>query len=243
MGLELYGRIEELLGFEEETERLYDLYIEILRSWRPRSLLDVGCGSGRFLQKAKEALSLQKAYGVDLSVEMVRRAKKRGVQAEAVDVCKVPECFEAATAIFDVLNYLSPNELPRFLACVEDRLETGGVFLADVNTLTGFDEVAQGALVRSVDDRLLALESVFDGKRLETTIDYFEKAEEGRYIRQRDRVVQYYHDPIDLAKGCEGLELVQSYPVALYADAPDKEILLFRKQGTSASSNPLTTIG
>ncbi len=229
MGLELYADIEPLLGFDEEIRSLYDLYIEILQSWEPASLIDIGCGSGAFLAKAKEALQPERAYGVDLSEKMVRRAREAGVEAERIDLCEVEGRFDAATAVFDVLNYLPREELVRFLGCVEKILVPGGVFIADINTLFGFEEVAPGALVRSFEEKFLALDSIFEDGVLETRIDYFETEKEGRYVRRSDTIVQYYHRPEEIAR-MSGLELIQSYPLRMYADEPDKEILLFKKR-------------
>ena len=230
MGLELYAKVEPLLGFEEEIEGLYRLFVEIVAPWSPESLLDIGCGSGKFLKFAQRSLSLKRALGVDLSETMVERARRSGVEAEAVDICELDGRFDAATAVFDVLNYLNGEELRRFMGCVENLLEPGGIFVADINTLYGFEEVSQGALVRRSEDRVLVLESIFEEGRLETSIDYFAKEDGECYVREEDRVVQYYHDVEDIASSSH-LELVQVYPLALYGgDEPDKEVLLFKKR-------------
>ena len=230
MGLELYGKIEDLLGFEEEITSLYDFYIEVLRSWRPESLIDIGCGGGKFLLKARDELLLKRAYGIDLSETMVRKAREAGVEADAVDLCDIREQFDAATAVFDVLNYLDSAALGKFLGCVRDVLAPGGIFLGDINTRFGFEEIAPGSLIRSDGDRCLALESQFVDGRLETTIDYFEKSGERCYTRERDTVVQYDHDVESIAMACEGLELIQTFPLSMYADEADKEVLLFKKR-------------
>lgn len=228
MGLELYGLIEPLLGFDEEAEGLYELYIELLKSWKPKKLIDIGCGNGRFMQRAIEKLHPEKVYGVDLSETMVQRARALGLKADAVDICNVRERFDAATAVFDVLNYLTRDELPRFLCCVAEVLEEGGIFLADINTLVGFEEVAPGTIVRDHDDVFLAVDADFDGERLTTRFDLFTKKGEC-YRRESDEIVQYYHPVEAIAQMCEELELIQSYPVTMFADEPDKEILVFRK--------------
>ncbi|BDY12277.1 class I SAM-dependent DNA methyltransferase [Hydrogenimonas cancrithermarum] len=228
MGLELYAKIEPLLGFEEAVEALYDFYIGLLKSWQPDTLIDIGCGSGKFLKKAQSELGLEKALGVDLSERMVEQARALGIDAEALDVCDVKESFDAATAIFDVLNYLPEGELKRFMACVGNVLKPGGIFVADINTLYGFEEVAQGSLVRSDDAYHLSLDSVFEGGLLKTRIDYFEKSRNGCFLRETDTIVQYYHTP-DTIAGMSGLELIQSYPLQMYGDEADKEILVFRK--------------
>ena len=229
MGLELYAEIEPLLGFEEETQALYDLYIRLLQNWQPKRIIDIGCGNGRFMQRVVEKLHPDKVYGVDLSRKMVERARDLGLDADAVDVCDVKEKFDAATAVFDVLNYLDDRQLKSFLGCVADLLEEGGIFVADINTLVGFEEVAPGTIVREEGDAFLAVDADFDGNELTTRFDLFQKESEC-YRRQSDAIVQHYHPIEKIADLSDGLELIQSYPVTMFADDADKEILVFRKK-------------
>ena len=228
MGLELYARIEPLLGFETSVEALYAHYFEILESWRPRRLIDIGCGNGRFLKEATRRFELTRAYGVDLSEEMVARARAEGVEADARDLCDVTEVFDTATAVFDVLNYLPADALPGFFSCVGAVLEPGGLFVADCNTEVGFEEVAPGALIRRGRDFYLGIDAIYEPPILRTRIDYFHW-EEGACRHEKDTVVQYYHPTERLARVCGPLELIQAHPVQMYGEDPDKEILLFRK--------------
>ncbi|WP_457596204.1 class I SAM-dependent DNA methyltransferase [Hydrogenimonas sp.] len=229
MGLELYAKIEPMLGFDEEVEALYDYYRRLLKPLVPASLIDIGCGNGRFL-KSLEKSGIGRLFGIDLSREMVARARALGVEAEATDLCEVTERFEAATAVFDVLNYIPPQDVPSFLGCVAEVLEPGGHFVADINTLYGFEGVAPGSLVRRQEGRFLALEADFDGKKLVTRIDYFEAADGGCYRKESDTVEQFWHDPAFLARACEELELLESHALTMYGEEPDKELLLFRRR-------------
>jgi cyclopropane fatty-acyl-phospholipid synthase-like methyltransferase len=231
MGLELYAEIEPLLGFEEAIDALHESYIQILESWKITSLLDIGCGSGKFLAKAQKRLKLTRALGIDLSEKMVETARMRGVEAKAVDLCEVKEQFDAATAVFDVLNYIHPSELKGFMNCAADTLRSGGLFIADVNTLFGFEEVAQGSLVRRSDDYHLTLDSIFEDGEMRTDIDYFTRSDDEKscWHRASDTIVQYYHPTEALAEASERLELIQSYPLQMYAEEADKEILVFRR--------------
>ena len=49
--LDLYAKAEHLLGIEEATEALYDLYRSELDDYDVKTLLDVGCGRGGFMQR------------------------------------------------------------------------------------------------------------------------------------------------------------------------------------------------
>jgi len=224
VGLELYGKIEPLLGFEEQKKALYEIFLHKLLDLGIKRVLDIGCGSGAFMKLlAQNGLE---AVGIDLSEQMVQRAKESGLEAYCVDVCAFEGRFECATAVFDVINYLADDEVGPFLRCVADKLEDGGYFLCDINTLLGFEEVAQGSLVLDHLDRFVAVEAEFlDGKLL-TDLYLFEREGEC-YTKQSDRIIQYYHE-VQSLKGY-GLELVDIDFVELYAQEPDKALLTFQK--------------
>ena len=230
MGLELYGKIEPLLGFEEEAGRFYRLHIQILSKFPFKTLLDIGCGNGLFLKQVMEALPLKRALGVDLSETMVERARRNGIEARHIDICDLQERFDAATAVFDVLNYIPPEGLERFFDCTADLLEKEGLFVADVNTLLGFEEVAPGTLVRNEENAFLSVDADFEAGRLTTRFDLFEKRAKNCWHRTHDTVVQYHH-PLDrLVAQAKAFTLVETIPVALYADEPDKNILVFQRR-------------
>ncbi len=225
MALELYAKIEPYLGFKEERFFLYSIFLEKLTSLNVKRVLDVGCGSGDFLELArKEGFEIK---GIDLSYEMVKQAKKKGLDAQVKDVCECKEKFEAVTAIFDVLNYIPPNQLERFLSCIYSLLEPEGLFLADINTLYGFEEVASGALVISKKESFIALDSEFDGKTLTTTIDFFKRTD-NCYTRERDKIIQYYYE-VERFKNLP-IKLVEITPISLFGENADKALLMFKKE-------------
>ncbi len=225
MGLELYGRIEPLLGFEEQRERLYDIFLEKLRFLGVKSFLDVGCGSGDFMQKAQR-LGME-CEGVDLSQQMVDRARSKGLRANRQDLCQVQKEYEAITAVFDVINYMDKEELERFFGCVKKALKSGGYFLCDINTFYGFEEVAPGAMIVDKEETFVAIEAEYEEGRLVTQITAF-FAQNGCFTKKRDKIVQYYHE-IDFLKNL-GLRLVDIDFVSLYGDEVDKALLTFQKE-------------
>lgn len=225
MGLELYAKIEPLLGFEEQKHYLYDLFLQKLRFLNIQRCLDIGCGSGEFIYKAQQE-SIE-CIGIDLSQEMVQRAKSLGVKAYRKDLCEVEEKFEAAVAIFDVINYLNTTALKRFFECVKMVLEPGGYFICDMNTLYGFQEVAQGALIVEEGKKFIAIDAEFEDNILSTKIDYFYLVEKSCYKREQDTIIQYYHSLEEL-KGL-GLELVDLDFISLYADEVDKVIMTWKR--------------
>ncbi|WP_200762389.1 class I SAM-dependent DNA methyltransferase [Nitrosophilus alvini] len=224
MGLDLYAKIEPYLGFDEEIEYLHRLFLEKLKKSGAKKILDIGCGSGSFLQKAKAA-GLE-AKGIDLSGEMVRRARQSGVDAECKDLCDVNEKFDAAVAIFDVLNYLDKKELAKFLKCAKKVLKEGGKLYCDINTAYGFGDIAQGVMVIDKDDIFIAVDAVFENEILNTDITVFEK-ENGCFKKNRSSIVQYYHSIEDI-KRVSPMRLVSYEEIFLFSDdTADKRVLIF----------------
>lgn len=225
MGLELYGQIEPLLGFDEQKERLYDIFLEKLRLLGVQSFLDVGCGSGVFMQRAKK-LGLE-CEGIDLSQQMVERTQSKGLRAYYQDVCAVQKKYEAITAVFDVINYMDQEELKRFFGCVKEAVQSGGYFLCDINTLYGFEEIAPGAMIIDKDHLFIAVEAEYNEGRLVTDITAFFR-QNSCFVKKKDTITQYYHE-IEFLKTL-GLNLVDIDFVSLYGDEVDKALLTFQKE-------------
>ena len=69
----LSGSYEELYG--EEQSRKYETVLGFLGNRHFRVLIDIGCGTGTFLEKAHEIYD--HAIGIDLSRKMLRIARRR----------------------------------------------------------------------------------------------------------------------------------------------------------------------
>ena len=224
--LDFYAHIEELIPFGEQISLLYGMHLKELQKLGAKSVIDIGCGSGVFAKLCMDAgIS---AVGVDLSAQMVARAKSIGINARCVDVCDIrDEQYDCATAIFDVLNYIPAVDIPRFFDCVANLLPVGGTFIADINTLHGFAEVADGDARFYDETRELFVSAQFDGERLESEFILFKKADD-IYRKTGSKITQYYHTK-KLFRSLSGWKLEKSIPIKLFSDTADKELLLFTK--------------
>ncbi len=223
--LDLYAKIEPLIGFDEAYEALYQIYLEILDGFDIESVLDVGCGNGNFL------LHLQKRYkamGIDLSPRMVQIATAKGVDAHNRQLAKVEETFDCVVAVGDVLNYMREEELQVFLSHVERVLNKGGVFVCDINTLHGFEEVTAGSMSADFGEQFVSIDSEYIDGILSTEITLFEQSEGACYHKEQDTILQYYHDSASVEE-MTAISIDSRQDISIFSEESDKTILVFKK--------------
>ena len=224
--LDLYAKAEHLLGIEEATEALYDLYRSELDEYKVKSLLDIGCGRGGFMQRMiSDGVECK---GIDLSSIMVDECKAVGLDAECIDIANVSGSYDAIVSIFDVLNFIDKESLLHFLDSVAEKLSDDGIFIADINTLYGFSDVAEGTMSSDSGDEFLVVDAEFENNELHTQFTLFEKESDGKYIKYQDTIVQYFHK-IQFFQKLTGLKLVEKQTFSLY-DTEDKTLLIFKKR-------------
>ena len=224
--LDLYAKAEHLLGIEEATEALYDLYRSELDDYKIKTLLDIGCGRGGFMQRmVSDGVTCK---GIDLSSVMADECRANGLDAQCVDVSEVSGKYDAVVAIFDVLNFLKHDELLKFLDDVAQRLNDDGIFIADINTLYGFSDVAEGTMSSENDREFLVVDAVFEDEKLYTKFTLFEKGDDDKYTKYQDTIIQYFHK-IKVFEKLPALKLVDKQTFSLY-DTKDKTLLIFKKR-------------
>ena len=225
--LDLYAKVEDLLGVKEAAPSLYAHYLLFLHSVDFDSLLDVGCGSGDFLRQMQGALDIPKVKGIDLSPLMVAQTLKQGYDAECIDLCDLNGKYDGITAVFDMLNYLNKTQLGQFLSCVKNHLNEGGIFLCDINTLFGFENVAVGAFIIDDEERFLTVDSDFEKDEYISEFTLFEK-EDNCFKKSQETIRQYYHSAEDIVM-LSGLELLVNDEVTLYGlESADKKFLVLK---------------
>ncbi|PTB83681.1 class I SAM-dependent methyltransferase [Sulfurovum lithotrophicum] len=226
--LDLYAKVEDLLGVKEAAPSLYAHYLLFLNPIDFTTLLDVGCGSGDFLVQMKQALAIPQVKGIDLSPLMVAKTKELGLDAESINLCDLEGKYDVITAVFDMLNYLNVEELKTFLACVKEHLNEGGIFLCDINTLYGFENVAVGSFIVDDDERFLTVDSDFEENEYSAEFTLFEK-ENTLYKKSQETIRQYYHS-VETLVDYSGLELIANDDVNLYDfDEADKRFIVLGK--------------
>jgi len=227
--LDLYSKVEDLLGVNEVTPILNEYYYETLNSLSFKTLLDVGCGSGGFLAQVSVNYPKVEAMGIDLSPLMVKQTQSKGLNAECIDLCKMSQTFDVITAIFDMVNYLDKKNLKRFLRCIEERLEKGGYFIFDINTLYAFKVVAAGSFIKDGGDRFVTIDSDYEEEVGEYYMDFTLFEKEGETFRKsQESIIQYFHTVGEIQK-LTNMRLVSKKPIAIYGDEVEKFYLVFKK--------------
>lgn len=114
------------------------------------NILDIGCGTGRLLQRLAKQFPDLEGTGLDLSPQMIKEAKNKNIYGDRlqflqgnVEALPFPESsFDAVFCTISFLHYPHPELV---LAEIKRVLRPGGVFyLADytVNDWTEYREVA-----------------------------------------------------------------------------------------------------
>ena len=100
------------------------------------ALLDLGCGTGGFLEQISRTLAARRAVGVDASSSAVEFSREKRIEIVRSDLSapvRIAEgVFDIVTAM-DVLEHL-PDEAP-LLESATVNLRPGGLFLASVPAL------------------------------------------------------------------------------------------------------------
>ena len=191
MGLDLYARVEPFLSFEEEIYTLHKEFLKFIMVNDLDNIIDIGCGQGYFLENLM--VNKKTAFGIDLSVEQIKACEERNLNAKVIDLADVKEKFDCATAIFDVLNYIPKEDLKSFITQVNIVLNQGAYFIFDVNSLFGFEEVAQGCITIDLEDKFIAIDANFEDNKLQTDITLFTKEDNGLFYKESDSIIQEYH--------------------------------------------------
>jgi SAM-dependent methyltransferase len=109
--------------------------MKVLEGMSFKSLIDVGCGDGRFLLELSRTLPAVRLVGVDTSSRAIGFARAFGPNLDfrCLDIVSEPvdERFEIATLI-EVLEHVHPSGIRPFLRSVASRLSEAGHLIVTV---------------------------------------------------------------------------------------------------------------
>ena len=134
---EYYDKIYSIKNYKEEATAILQFY-EGLKKNFPRTILDVGCGTGN--HALYFAVQGCKVVGCDLDCEEIKIAKEKikkgnidGVNFFCKDVELIEQKgFDLAVSLFNVVSYISEfNYLDKFFNSINQKLNEKGIFVFD----------------------------------------------------------------------------------------------------------------
>ncbi len=153
---DLSGRVYDLLYQDKDDAEEADYIVALMASHHPsiRSVLDLGCGTGRH---ARELLARGiEVVGVERSAEMADRARRvPALEVLEGDVrsVRLERTFDAVIALFHVVSYLTTTaDLMAAFQTAAMHLEPGGLFVFDVWSTPAVLAQRPGPRVRQVSD-------------------------------------------------------------------------------------------
>jgi len=118
---------DELRGTRDEIQERLRIYLPYLQS--ARSVLDVGCGRGEWLELLRSVAI--PARGVDWNRFMVEECRERGLEVEEADALeylgRVPAASLDAVTVFHMVEHVPFRKLVQLLDDVTRVLQPGGL--------------------------------------------------------------------------------------------------------------------
>ena len=204
-----------------------------------REVLDLGCGTGGIT-----ALLAQKGYdmiGLDISPEMLNIARERNEGFNTLLLCQDMREFElygtvqAIYSSFDCLNYIEKSkDLEQVFVLVHNYLETGGLFIFDVNTEYRYKNVyGNNSFIYEFEDAFLTWRNYYDEKTqtCQFELNIFTENEFGSYDREYEQQFQKLHTHEEILNAAKGFELVKLSGGKGFdgCEEADKEYYVFKK--------------
>lgn len=160
----VYDALARHLDYGAACERLDALIRRMVPE--ARSLLDVGCGTGRYLEHLAGSYVVE---GLDLSPEMLEVARERlpGVPLHHGDLVdfRRERNFDVVCCLFGSVGYAKTLEnLKRSIRCMAGHLEPGGALIVEP-WVTPEDFIADRIVFDTVDDDALKVARMYVSKR------------------------------------------------------------------------------
>ena len=167
-------------------------------------ILDLCCGTGQLAQQLKTLG--YRVTGIDGSSEMLGYARENapGVEFLQADArtFQLPHKYHAVISVFDSLNHImSTRELKSVFVRAYEALRSGGLFMFDLNTETGYFYEWNGDFSIIEDDHVSVVRNIYNQKT--RTADF-----DATIFRLKDK--SWYRHDVVLYQKCHAPTAVKS---------------------------------
>ena len=121
---EFYNKLGTLHNLYSKDKWDYDEALKIVEEYKPKSLMDIGCGYGYFIEKIQNAVEY--VVGSEFNPAAIDICKNKDIKLYTTNLKEVPEKFDMITA-FQVFEHVKDNKT--FIEDCLNLLNEGGLLL------------------------------------------------------------------------------------------------------------------
>jgi SAM-dependent methyltransferase len=126
-----------------------------------KKILELGCGTGIILSSLSNN---NKTFGVDISPEMIKIAKKNDKKSTYSIMnmvnFKLPYFYDIIFCSFDSINHLlNINDWKKTFKAVKKHLNPKGIFIFDFNTIDKFSKINNRTVIRKIKNNYIIMET------------------------------------------------------------------------------------
>lgn len=130
---EFYEKISQNSWYYEDNKWEFKEGLDIVARYKPKSLLEIGCGNGNFLEKIRHVVKIVK--GVEINQNAVDICKSKGLDVENMELSALNAQYDMIVA-FQLLEHIS--DVSSFLDSVVKCLNDYGMLLIAVPNPDGY---------------------------------------------------------------------------------------------------------
>jgi len=184
---------DAVMGEPTETTTLLEALIQEFHPHAKR-VLELACGTGAVLKHLRHPYQI---VGLDLSEEMLEIARRSVPDATFyqgnMSTFSLPMSFDVIFCVFDSINHLSTwAQWQSLFRRVNHHLETQGLFIFDINTLSKLEKLAQAPIEvqRFAGNYLLMNVSQTENRLYNWQLQIFEQVENDLYRRHETNILE-----------------------------------------------------
>lgn len=173
---DFYERISDTQSYYESNKWEFDAAVETISNYKPKSLLEIGCGDGSFLEKVNVAV--ERCEGVDINAVAIESAKKKGLNVSTSSLKDIKQKFDMIVS-FEVFEHI--ENIADFFNDTLNLVETNGILLIAVPNPESY--------LKEMDANLLDLPPHHNLSYSKKTFDFIAD-------RFKLKIVEYQQEPL-----------------------------------------------